>query len=550
MGKLELIPGTQTSGPVWRIASTSATKQVWDVRLEYHSTAPVRKGDRLLLSFWVRAVRPLPAQTVGFMRFSLHLPGEKMPNAAAGLGLEMAWRRYDFPLIATVDAAAGTIYGNFDLGGGDQLLEMRDVELLNYGPDYPLEKLPRTELTYPGREADAPWRKAALERIEKGRKRDLSLLVVDAQGRPLPEGVTVTGSLANPDFRFSTAVSTLSGARYLRETQRLFNAIATENSLKHGSFFSEKGRNWAMFEIGWARNAGLKVHGHVLLWPMWRYLGLPKEKVEELKKNPRALRALLLERIREQLVATRGLVDSWDLANEIAWQREALDILNAGGISDADMIADIVKLARSIDPKLKLQINDQGLIENYPTVSPSRIKFYDDLFVALSRRGVKIDSFGFQGHFHAMPPSPEAVLKVFDHFHAKGLKIHITEYDIQTDSEELHADWTRDFLILAYSHPAVENFTFWGFWDGRHWLPSGGLYRRDWTPKPAAIAYENLRRQWTTDFQLKTDAQGRVNFRGFPGVYDLQIWGADNKVSLSRVTLTTAAPSSTVKHAP
>ena len=32
----------------------------------------------------------------------------------------------------------------------------------------------------------------------------------------------------------------------------------------------------------------------------------------------------------------------------------------------------------------------------------------------------------------------------------------------------------------------------WGFWEGANWIPASSLYKRDWTPTPAAEAYQKL----------------------------------------------------------
>ncbi len=61
-------------------------------------------------------------------------------------------------------------------------------------------------MDYPGRNLDADWRKAAAERIEKFRKAGLTVLVTDAQGKPIREA-HVGIRLTQHSFRFGTAVS-------------------------------------------------------------------------------------------------------------------------------------------------------------------------------------------------------------------------------------------------------------------------------------------------------------------------------------------------------
>lgn len=534
-------------GQAWRGEPTRYSTKGWNVRLEYNSTAPVKKGDRLLLSFTARSVKTLPAQPTGWLTFGVKLPGSMMGNVGGGLGPEMAWQTYNFPFVANEDVETGRIYGHFDLGGGEQIVEIKDVELANYGPDYPIEKLPRTVFSYAGREADAPWRAAAAERIERNRLHDFTLQITDAAGKPVPAGVNVVGALQRPKFLFGTALAAYNGPTYLEHVSRLFNAVTPENSVKHPQFFEPgRGHVRALFDIDWARGQRLKVHGHLLFWPMWKYMRYTPDEIEAYKKDVPALRARILEQAREKLVTLKGKVDTWEVVNEIQWQREVLDVLNAGGVSDADIIADLIRLARSIDPGVPLVINESGIIENHPTTSPIKIAFYDKLFADLAERGVKVDAFAFQGHFHTLPPSPESVLKIWDHFAAKGLKLYVSEFDVKTTDEALQADWTRDFYTLAYSHPAVAGVTMWGFWEGAHWIPQGAMYRRDWSPKPNALAYDAVRRDWTTQFRLKTDAQGRITFRGHSGAYALQLWGSDHRVTLTEASVDAASPRATV----
>ncbi len=70
---------------------------------------------------------------------------------------------------------------------------------------------------------------------------------------------------------------------------------------------------------------------------------------------------------------------------------------------------------------------------------------------------------------------------------------------MNTDDEALQADYTRDFLILAFSHPAVVGVQVWGFWEKTHWRPRAAMYRADWTEKPNGRAYRSLvLDQWRT----------------------------------------------------
>jgi hypothetical protein len=70
----------------------------------------------------------------------------------------------------------------------------------------------------------------------------------------------------------------------------------------------------------------------------------------------------------------------------------------------------------------------------------------------------------------------------------------------------------------------------WGFWEGANWIPASSLYRRDWTPTPAAHAYRDLvYRQWWTDWTGKADENGQCQVRAFYGNYRVTV-GSKSKV--------------------
>jgi hypothetical protein len=82
----------------------------------------------------------------------------------------------------------------------------------------------------------------------------------------------------------------------------------------------------------------------------------------------------------------------------------------------------------------------------------------------------------------------------------------------------------------------------WGFWEGANWIPQSSLYKRDWTPLPAAKAYEDLvLHRWWTRWSGTADAQGRVELRAFYGTHKVTVNGKE-----TMVTLTKAAGNETV----
>ena len=56
------------------------------------------------------------------------------------------------------------------------------------------------------------------------------------------------------------------------------------------------------------------------------------------------------------------------------------------------------------------------------------------------------------------------------------------------EDEEMQADYTRDFLTLAYSHPTVVGVQLWGFWERAHLQPN----------RQASRPQSSAARRWTT----------------------------------------------------
>lgn len=119
------------------------------------------------------------------------------------------------------------------------------------------------------------------------------------------------------------------------------------------------------------------------------------------------------------------------------------------------------------------------------------------------------------------------VLAGWDEVHrAVKRPIEITEFDFTSTDDVSHAAYTEDYLTAAFSHPAVDAFIFWGFWQGAHWLANSGGHsvNRDWTPRPAWKRVTDLiNRQWKTSIDAKVNSRGVLKQRAFYGTYKATI---------------------------
>lgn len=507
----------------WRAEVLDDKATPFQLQLRSALTGEAKTGDRCLLAFEARCVPGSTPDGKGRVMcvVELHEPPDYSKLAQDELEIAGEWQTVFMPFPAKLDSKPGLTYASLMLGGRKQTLEVANMRLLNYGADFDLAKLPRPWLHYPGREADAPWRKEALERIERVRTTDIAVEVVDAQGRPVADA-RVGITLQRHAFAFGAAVKARmlqTDDAYRKAVDENFSAIVLENDLK--PFAREAGaanksddyrHEWTTGAMSWAKSRGMKVRGHYLCWGPW------EEWSEKLKDDPAAIRAKIFAHMDDVLHAAAGLPDEWDAVNHpVGWEnpRRTVD-----GVAGADLYADVFKHARQ-KTGAPLWINEDQVFR------PGRQQ--DEFYACIQdliARGQAPDGIGNQAHFHSsFLPGGEAMLRVSDRFAALVPNLELTEFDVDTNGDEqLQADWLRDTLIMAYSHPAYSGFILWVFYEGAGWKPETALWRKDWTPKPNGKVWQDLvRRQWLTKASGTTSEKGTWTTRGHRGLYHISI---------------------------
>lgn len=490
----------------------------WSAYLTVSTDAgAVKKDDRLLVRYRARCVEGAPGRIQPKVQLSQPDYTQIGMGDVAKPGPE--WEIIHHPIIAAGDIPPGRGELTLFLGDQKQTLEIAEVRLLNYGPDFDFAKLPRQRVTYEGREPDAAWRKEALSRIEKNRMADYSLIATGADGKPLAN-TTITVMLHRHEFGFGTCVTRgmltregNDGERYRDIVKRTCSRVVFENDLKPDSFPQDaEGFGQLDQSFAWLKSHDITVRGHYLI----------QEAVDGWTRSrlgdPEKLRQTYMDSIRERIEWVGDRVTEWDAVNHpIAW--EGAEILGAKGPPLDTLSMDVFHEARKLT-QLPLCINEDQLFRP----GPQQDRTYE-LMAKLKRDGVKVDGLGNQGHFNSsFLPSPEELLRVTDRFAAVVPKQVITEYDIHTNGDDgLAADYLRDSLIACFSHSAYDGFLLWGFWEGSHWIPEAALWRKDWTIKESGKVWEEwVGRRWQTRNVLVTDAEGKISWRGFKGTYRIE----------------------------
>ncbi len=317
-------------------------------------------------------------------------------------------------------------------------------------------------------------------------------------------------------------------------TQRLvaqhFNTITIENDLKaervnpaRGVFDFRAGD--AFVEYG-TKN-GMFMVGHTLVWhnqtPAWFF--------QDSTGKPNS-REAQVERLRSHIEAVagryKGKLHAWDVVNEVidndgsyrptTWVR---------GIGNGDSLVQLsFKFASTYAPGAELYYND------FNAWRPAKRDGIVRLVRMLQKEGIRIDGIGMQGHWGLNYPKTEYIEAAIDSFAATGVKVMITELDVDVlpltregqiigqgmsdpqfqlpefkeyldpyarglpaDVErQLTARYAELFRIFYKKRDRIDRVTLWGVHDGMSWkngYPIPGrtnyplLFSRDRRPKPA-----------------------------------------------------------------
>jgi GH35 family endo-1,4-beta-xylanase len=527
-------------GQALRARTVERPPQTYNVQVTAKTVAPVEKDDVLLATFYVRGLES--SDETGEARMTIVFEQASDPYTKS-LQLTVSagprWQRIDMPFKAADRYAAGQAQVNFQLGYAPQVIEFGGVSLANYKQTVQPADLPMTRFTYAGREVEAAWRSGVAARIEAVRKADLTVLVRTPSGAPVA-GASAAVRQRRHGFGFGSAVAAASvvgqdadSQRYRETITRLFSKVVMENDLKWPQWEDQGQRVRTMQALAWLHEQGLPIRGHNLVWPSWR--NTPKD-LQGLRGDPGALRARVANHVADEAGALAGQVVDWDVINEPDANHDVMDVLGN------DVMAEWFRLARQADPAARLYLNEATT----PDFGPKQDRFEQTLR-ALIDAGAPLDGIGIQCHYAWSLTPPETLLRALDRFGQLGKTIQITEFDVDVTDEQLQADYTRDLLTAAFSHPAVDAVLTWGFWAGRHWRPDAALFRRNWAIKPNGQVWEDLvTRVWWTSAVGTTDREGLYQVRGFVGEYVVDVTRPDAAGSPKTVAAHLAPGGSTV----
>ncbi|QLH78807.1 endo-1,4-beta-xylanase [Halosimplex rubrum] len=419
-------------------------------------------------------------------------------------------------------------------GAADATPEATDTES---GTDTPTEPDPAVE-----------------RRIREHRTSELAVEVTDGSGEAVADAEVAVAMRAH-EFGFGTAVNagtlieeSSEGDEYRERIPELFNKAVIENQMKWR--FWESDPELADAAVEWLLEQGLDVRGHVCIWGRSDAGAIPSDVLTAIDdRDAETIRRRSMDHIEEIITHYGDDVTEWEVVNEAmhAYQLQlgvyGDDIDQAepwnGAVAPwtspllAEWYGKADEVRRENDLDIGLGVNDFNQFGYSYTDGR-----YQSQIEHLNDDAVQLDTVGLQAHVGARTGefntnsepdervSASRVAEEIDKWADYGASVKITEFDTYNgddwEGDEQRARVLENYLRGAFSHPDVEDFLMWGFWDGRHWRSEAPLFYEDWSEKPAYDVWTGLVfDEWWTEESGTTDESGAFSTTGFHGEYEV-----------------------------
>jgi GH35 family endo-1,4-beta-xylanase len=405
-----------------------------------------------------------------------------------------------------------------------------------------------------------PWTlDGAQERIEQYRMGECVLQLVLPDGRPVPSSRPCELVQTLHAFHFGGSLAAdwqVPGQEWYPDFKerfaRLFNYATIDF---YWSVHDKKAGQWrydpaSREKLDWADAQGMTLRGHPLMW----HEVIP-ERMKDEERPAEEIGREAGDHIR-MLVENYPEIDQWDTYNEapgiylhdekMGMRRWVGSLGGPGPVSRA-----VIREARTVRP------DGYFILNHYTDNDPNYRKQIEYCF----EKGVQVDAIGIQTHMHTQMDtlSEERLWTALETYGQYGKPVHLSEISILScerfkdwesfnawkdrvkeekrkggtvpvlpstpELEQYQAELARDFYTLAFSHPSVEAMVWWTITDLEPWrgMPAG-LLDAAGRPKPVYKVLDRLiNEEWSTRIRAGTGPQGRVEFRGFFGSYEVQV---------------------------
>ncbi len=407
-------------------------------------------------------------------------------------------------------------------------------------------------------------RQKVLPGIERYRKSDVRVEVVDAAGKPV-SGLDARITQTSSAFGFGCSLpffqvpSVDTKADYkppavtpneLSHFLEMFNYSVIPFSAQWRFTEPQQGKpNYADLDkyVDWCNQNAVR--------PEFRFLaGYQPTWVKN--KVPRDQADLILGRAMELAKRYGGKITDWQITSEDVGLKE-IGMEEYNDQTRKDRVTTFFTKLRQYLPDARLGVSDDARFFSPKTGPDAKVDMYRglDTLRTLQKLGIKIDYAAIEAkHPLGLWASGKSIYDTLDAFAQTGVKIHITELGVAvgdriegtvrdgTWTPQMQADYYERFFTICYSHPAVEAINIMGIGDAT-WRPGQGLLDAAGNPTPAFIKLKQLiTDRWRTHLTDKLPTSGPLQFHGFQGAYDFSLNLPGGKTATATFSVTPLGP--------
>jgi len=288
-----------------------------------------------------------------------------------------------------------------------------------------------------------------------------------------------------------------------------FNSIVAENCMKGEEIHpTEDTYFWkdADQTVKFAEDNGMSVIGHCLVWhsqpPKWMFTHENGDTVSRYELIDR-----MYHHITTVVSRYKGRIKGWDVVNEAVNDDGTFRETPYYNIIGPEYFELAFKFAHAADPDAELYLND------YSMAKPAKRETYCRLIKDLKAKGCRIDAIGMQSHNGTDYPDLTEYEKSIDAFAATGVKVQITELDLNMLPNPASfggADISQRFDYEKAMNPYADGLTKKGkkLFEQRY-LAFFGIYERHKSQISRVTLWGvSDKNTWLNDWPIK----GRTNY--------------------------------------
>ncbi|XP_021717249.1 uncharacterized protein LOC110685092 [Chenopodium quinoa] len=363
------------------------------------------------------------------------------------------------------------------------------------------------------------WRSHQDQSIEKVRKANVRVQVVNSKGKAVPYA-NISIKQNKPSFPFGASINhnIVDNTAYQNWFTSRFTVTTFENEMKWYSTESTQGKedySQADSMLDLISQHGISVRGHNIFWDDPHF-----QMGWENNLSPSDLQAATDKRLNSIVSRYAGKVIAWDVNNENLHFNYFENKLGAN-ISNV-----FFQKTRQLDGKATLFMNDYNTIEDEGDAASSPSKYLEKIGEISNFLGGNANlGIGLEGHFGV--PNLPYVRSTLDTLAASNFPIWITELDVKRGPNQV-SDFEQ-VIREVHSHKGVQGIVIWGPWS-----PQGQqcynlcLVDPNFTNLPAGDVVDKVLKEWgyrDKAFVATTGADGFFNASLLHGDYQVKLLG-------------------------